>query len=185
MFLISSCSCVCSIHWSKVLSREWRCRWSSTDRRCSNYIWVITILLTTKVLLILEVWWYHLKVNLRHIMHLPGASVSVLFLLHHHLNQCPLFSKRLINLISLYLSHLNQCWLLMRKVQLIHGSNRPWKVLEFDYSLGKCLIFQSALKIDNFPWTMLENYFLWAWKMMPPNLICLCGFNHACCILDF
>ena len=29
------------IHWSQVLSREWRCRWSSTDRRCSNYIWVI------------------------------------------------------------------------------------------------------------------------------------------------
>ena len=24
-----------------VLSREWRCSWSSADRRCSNYIWVI------------------------------------------------------------------------------------------------------------------------------------------------
>ena len=24
-----------------MLSREWRCSWSSTDRRCSNYIWVI------------------------------------------------------------------------------------------------------------------------------------------------
>ena len=24
-----------------VFSREWRCRWSSADRRCSNYIWVI------------------------------------------------------------------------------------------------------------------------------------------------
>ena len=23
------------------LSREWRCSWSSADRRCSNYIWVI------------------------------------------------------------------------------------------------------------------------------------------------
>ena len=41
MFLISSCSCLCSIHWSQVLSREWRCSWSSADRRCSNYIWVI------------------------------------------------------------------------------------------------------------------------------------------------
>ena len=29
------------IHWSQVLSQEWRCSWSSTDRRCSNYIWVI------------------------------------------------------------------------------------------------------------------------------------------------
>ena len=29
------------IHWSHVLSWEWRCSWSSADRRCSNYIWVI------------------------------------------------------------------------------------------------------------------------------------------------
>ena len=41
MFLISFCSCPCSVHWSHVLSREWRCSWSSPDRRCSNYIWVI------------------------------------------------------------------------------------------------------------------------------------------------
>ena len=24
-----------------MLSREWRCSWSSADRRCSNYIWVV------------------------------------------------------------------------------------------------------------------------------------------------
>ena len=41
MFLFSSCSSLCTIHWSQVLSREWRCSWSSADRRCSNYIWVI------------------------------------------------------------------------------------------------------------------------------------------------
>ena len=29
------------IHWSHGLSREWRCSWSSADRRCSNYTWVI------------------------------------------------------------------------------------------------------------------------------------------------
>ena len=39
--LASPCSCRCPIHWSKMLSREWRCSWSSADRRCSNYIWVI------------------------------------------------------------------------------------------------------------------------------------------------
>ena len=27
MFLVSSCSCLCSIHWSHALSREWRCSW--------------------------------------------------------------------------------------------------------------------------------------------------------------
>ena len=26
---------------STTLSRSWRCSWSSADRRCSNYIWVI------------------------------------------------------------------------------------------------------------------------------------------------
>ena len=41
MFLTSSCSCICPIQWSQVLSREWRCSWSSAGRRCSSYIWVI------------------------------------------------------------------------------------------------------------------------------------------------
>ena len=41
MILVSSCSCLCPIHWSQVLSWEWRYNWSSADRRCSNYIWVI------------------------------------------------------------------------------------------------------------------------------------------------
>ena len=38
MIPVSSNSCICPI---QVLSREWRCSWSSADRRCSNYIWVI------------------------------------------------------------------------------------------------------------------------------------------------
>ena len=41
MFLVTPCSCLRSIHWRQVLSWEWRCSWSSADRRCSNYIWVI------------------------------------------------------------------------------------------------------------------------------------------------
>ena len=41
MFLAPSGSCICPIQWSQVWSREWRCSWSSADRRCSNYIWVI------------------------------------------------------------------------------------------------------------------------------------------------
>ena len=56
MFLVSSRTCLCPIHWSQVLSWEWRCRWSSADRQCSNYIWVINNLLCTKVRHILEVW---------------------------------------------------------------------------------------------------------------------------------
>ena len=42
MIIVLSCSCLCPIHWSQVLSREWRCSWSSADSRCSNYIWVIS-----------------------------------------------------------------------------------------------------------------------------------------------
>ena len=32
MSLISSCSCLCPIHWSQMLGQEWRCTWSSADR---------------------------------------------------------------------------------------------------------------------------------------------------------
>ena len=35
MFLVTSCCCVCPIHWSQAFSQEWRCRWSIAD----NYIW--------------------------------------------------------------------------------------------------------------------------------------------------
>ena len=49
MFLVSSCSCLCPIHWSHVLRREWKCSWSGTDRRS---------LLSTRVRLISEVWSY-------------------------------------------------------------------------------------------------------------------------------
>ena len=41
MFLVSCWSWFCPVHWSQVLSPFWRCSWSSADRRCSNYIWVI------------------------------------------------------------------------------------------------------------------------------------------------
>ena len=31
----------CPFHWSDALSREWRCSWSSADRRSSNCIWMM------------------------------------------------------------------------------------------------------------------------------------------------
>ena len=31
-----------ALYWRQVLGQIWRCSWSSADRRCSNYIWVIT-----------------------------------------------------------------------------------------------------------------------------------------------
>ena len=47
-FLVLSCSCLCPIHWSQMLSWEWRCSWSSVDRRCSNFIWAINKFMTSK-----------------------------------------------------------------------------------------------------------------------------------------
>ena len=44
MFLVSSCICVCTIHWSQVLNLEWKCTWSSSCRRYFNYIWVINFI---------------------------------------------------------------------------------------------------------------------------------------------
>ena len=48
MFLLSSCGCLCPIYWSHVLSWEWRRSWSSADRPCSNYIWIIKNLIAYK-----------------------------------------------------------------------------------------------------------------------------------------
>ena len=58
MFLVSACSCLYAIYWSQMVGGEWRCSWSSADRRCSNYIWVINNLHASKVRLILETWRY-------------------------------------------------------------------------------------------------------------------------------
>ena len=48
MFLVSYCICLCPVYWSHVLSWEWRCSWSSADRRCSNDIWMIKNLIAHK-----------------------------------------------------------------------------------------------------------------------------------------
>ena len=58
MPLFSSCNYLCAIHWTDVLSWEWRCSWSSADKRCSTtYEWS-TMLLPSKMSLILDVWRY-------------------------------------------------------------------------------------------------------------------------------
>ena len=46
MFLVSFFTVFCLIHWGWVLSREWRWSLSSTDKRCSNYNWVINNFIT-------------------------------------------------------------------------------------------------------------------------------------------
>ena len=46
------------IHWSQMLNREWRCFWSSADRRCSNYVLVINNIIALWCALILEILQY-------------------------------------------------------------------------------------------------------------------------------
>ena len=61
--LVSSCCFLCPIHWKQVLSRVWSWGWSSTDRRCSNHMWVINNFCPLSYVFIIEVWrwwWFYL-----------------------------------------------------------------------------------------------------------------------------
>ena len=78
IFLVLSCNCLIPIHWSQVLSREWGCSWSIADRWWSNYIWVVSKFIVTKVWLILEVWWYLLSREGCHfLMHCCDTGIQV------------------------------------------------------------------------------------------------------------
>ena len=58
MILVSTCSCLCPSHWSQVLSREWRCSWAAPTGGAPTTSEWSTILLPSKVRLILETWRY-------------------------------------------------------------------------------------------------------------------------------
>ena len=82
MFLDSACSCPCTIYWSQVFSGEWRCSWSSADRRCSNYIWVINNFIAysgTSYIRDLTVGWRQLDMDL---------TRKCLIAPSHYMNQC-------------------------------------------------------------------------------------------------
>ena len=49
MILVLSCSCLCPIHCSQVLSRGWGCSWSSADLTDQQFYWLL-------MCLILDVW---------------------------------------------------------------------------------------------------------------------------------
>ena len=59
MFLVSSCSCLCPVHWSPVLSRKWRCSWSSAGRQCPNNISMMNTFIAYLGSLILEILRYY------------------------------------------------------------------------------------------------------------------------------
>ena len=60
MFLLSSCTCLCAIYWSQVLSRKWRCSWSSADieiPRVCPHGWFTSFQQQTCVHV--RAWWRH------------------------------------------------------------------------------------------------------------------------------
>ena len=55
--------------------QEWRCSWSSADRRCSNYIWVVSKFIAYEAATysrdwtVLHFWWYHnVKIQIRAVL---------------------------------------------------------------------------------------------------------------------
>ena len=96
--------------------REWRCSWSSADRRCSNCIWVISKFIVTKVRLIQEVWRYfanlRLYIELLHCiyMYLPYSHILISHLVLSRLVSTRVVSSRLV-LSHLISSHFKICTL--------------------------------------------------------------------------
>ena len=83
MFLVSACSCLCAIYWSQVLSGEWKCIWSSADRRCSNYIWVINNLIAYKrasYIRDLTVYWHCFSLSKWSLVHIALKNLQVVIM---------------------------------------------------------------------------------------------------------
>ena len=81
MFLVSASSCLCVIYWSHVLNGEWRYSWSSADRRCSNYIWVINNLIAYwgASYITVETWRYGNFCKISFVWFSVGQSMKLLF----------------------------------------------------------------------------------------------------------
>ena len=139
MLLVSSCSCLCSVYWSQVLSRE-RCFWSSADRRWSNFIWVINNFIAyygvtynrgLKVIMSAVLWHspegnisvpYDISLeitNLKSLMHLKNQWVNSLWPSDAIWRQ--MSGSTLAQVMACCLTapshYLNQCWLIIRKVE--------------------------------------------------------------------
>ena len=110
MLLVSSSSCLYPICWSQVLSWEWRCSWSSAERRCSKYIWVINNLIAnlSASYIILETWRYTTwNINFEiyfvpNSVHIYGDPTNSYYALKH---------KRTHTYIYIYIHAGPECWL--------------------------------------------------------------------------
>ena len=109
MFLVSSCSCLRSIHWSHVLSWEWRCSWSSADRRCSNYIWVINNFIAYKGAIYIR--GFTVVCNVLHVtLHVIWLSNSRFCCFNFHCNDVTRTPCRLNSSVSTLFVQLSYKW---------------------------------------------------------------------------
>ena len=142
MFLVSSSSCLCPIHWSQVLSAEWRCSWSSADRRCSNYIWVFNNFIA-KVRLIFEVLWtlrkklqWNFNQNTNFFIH-ENALENVVY------EMAAIFSKmRWVNFLIAMISHII---LPVRLSDIIYGQTSNIRCTKSQNLNVSCLVSQLSL----------------------------------------
>ena len=82
---VSFCSCLCPIHWSQVLSQDWRCNWSSADRRCSSYVWMMNNVIAYQVAFCirgLTIWQERLNV----VTKLKNVKLNIYIYIAYHKN---------------------------------------------------------------------------------------------------
>ena len=106
MFLILSWSCLCPIHWSQVLSQEFKNEdvvgAAPTGAAPTTSEWPAS-LLPTKVWLILDVWWC-ICTRIRS----SFVQIIACCLISHCLNQCCLIVNNYWTLSNQHQWHLNQ-----------------------------------------------------------------------------
>ena len=107
MFLISSCSCLCPVHCSQVLSREWRCSWSSAYRRCSTTSEWSTNLSATKVAYIRGFTVYPHLTKISELLSIKNHNITYTRSIHNAegrlwwiLVLCPAKMKRILDRVS-------------------------------------------------------------------------------------
>ena len=102
MIIVSSPSCLCPVHWSQLLSPEWRCSWSSANRRGSTTSEWSTSLLPSKVRVILAVWRY-IENRMHNILSI--VYITVLHRLSRHMDS--LYPSTLSNDLTAYMKQMS------------------------------------------------------------------------------
>ena len=141
MSLASSCSCLCPVQWSQVLSWEWRCSRSSADRRCSNYIWVIDHFISYQsasyirdlmvyIYLYTGLALYWLKYLMKIVTNFPYSFNSLWpsDAIRRQRSGSPM-AQVMACCLTAPSHYLNQCWLILTKVQwCLSKGNFAWDI---------------------------------------------------------